>query len=98
MPDKHQVRNIKSKPAKHKMKNGALIKSAMEIILDILIKRISSRMLLGIEAGEDLRLISLAIQVSLIDQYADIQQKRTGYFRPLLYPCILQSAVFSAKY
>ena len=60
--------------AEQKMKNGAFVESTVEIILNILIACKSTGMILCKKTGQDLRLVTLAILIALVNQYDGIQQ------------------------
>ena len=47
----------------------------MQVILDIVITGISTRMILGIQAWQDLRLITLSVLIALVNQNGGIEQE-----------------------
>ena len=55
------------------MKNRPFIKPAMQVILDIVITGISTRMILGIQAWKDLGLVALPVLISLVNQNGGIE-------------------------
>jgi len=57
------------------MKNRPFIKPAVQVILDIVITGISTRMILGIQAWQDLRLITLSVLIALVNQNGGIEQE-----------------------
>lgn len=54
------------------MKNGSFVSTAFEVVLNIMIIRISSLVILRPKTWQNLRLVSLSILVPLVDKHSGI--------------------------
>jgi hypothetical protein len=83
-----------SKETKQEMKNRSLIEAAVQVILDIVITGIGTRVILGIQARKDLGLIALSILISLVNQNNGVEHKGYQNIHPALIQSQFQYGVF----